>query len=119
MLAAVIIAAVGLVGIAIWRRTVWWLPGGVLLASAGILTLDAILLQDQNFGYVLRLIELWGAAVSAMVGLVLIHGVAAFRRYLPRRATLVSTRRLVDWPSARVHSAKQRARLAHVYDPQA
>jgi hypothetical protein len=99
---------------------VWWLPGGVLLASAGILTLDAILLQkDQNFGYVLRLIELWAACVSAMLGLVLIHGVAAFRRYLPRRATLVSTRRLVDWPSARVHSAKQRARLAHVYDPQA
>lgn len=106
VLVAVIIAAAVLLGIAIKRRTIWWIPGGVLLAGAGLLTLDAFVLPDQNFGYVLRLIELWGACVSAMLGLVLIHGVRAFRRYRARLAAVGPTKRLPHLPSARVHLAK-------------
>jgi hypothetical protein len=111
VLVAAIIAAVVVVGIAIKRRTAWWIPGATLLAGAGLLTIDAILLPDQPYGYVLRLVELWGACVSALVGAALLHAVAWFRRRRARLATTGTTKRTLDWPSARIHHRPTRRGL--------
>ena len=89
----VLISAITIIGIvfavaAMKTRTWWWIPGAVLLAAAGLMTIDALTMPAQPYRAVLVFIEILAASVSLLIGFAILHGVSSWRERMARLKAL-------------------------------
>jgi hypothetical protein len=76
---AVVAIVLVFAGFAVKTKTWWWLPGALMLAGAGLLTLDALTLPPQDYRVVVVVLELLPAFVLVLLGFAVLHGVSAWR----------------------------------------
>lgn len=78
-IAAAVAIGVVFAAFAVKTRTVWWIPGALLVAAACLLTVNALTLPPQPFRVVSVLAEFLVACASLLFGLAILHGVSAWR----------------------------------------
>ena len=105
---SVIVVLLAIAGFAVKTRTWWWIPGALVIAAGGVLTLDALTMKAQPYRTIVVLVELGGAFLVVVIGAGLLHAAEVLRDRFAASAESDEVTRLPRAISRRARALRRR-----------